>query len=134
MARALREYYREHHADLVSVEVVDMLGKAAIPLILFVFGYALYSVRLKHLTITLVSSVLRIAGGLLMGVFSIWLFGIEGLGRDIVLIYSMMPSAVINVIICKKYDSDTEAVASTVLLTTSLSLLTIPLMLAYLGH
>lgn len=116
------------------MEVVDMLGKAAIPLILFVFGYTLYSVRLRHITITLVSSVLRIAGGLLMGILSIRLFGIEGLSRDIVLIYSIMPSAVVNVIICKKYDSDAEAVASTVLFTTCVSLITIPLMLAYLGH
>jgi len=116
------------------MEVVDLLGQAAVPLILFVFGYALYSVRLKHITITLISSVLRIGGGLLMGILSIWLFNIEGLSRDIVLIYSIMPSAVVNVIICKKYDSDTEAVASTVLLTTAISLFTIPLMLAYLGH
>jgi predicted permease len=116
------------------MEVVDLLGQAAVPLILFVFGYALYSVRLKHITITLISSVLRIGGGLLMGILAIWLFNIEGLSRDIVLIYSIMPSAVVNVIICKKYNSDTEAVASTVLLTTAISLITIPLMLAYLGH
>lgn len=116
------------------MEIVGMLGQAAVPLILFVFGYALYSVRLKHIKITLISSILRIAGGLLMGIVSIHLFNIDGLSRHIVLIYSIMPSAVINVIICKKYDADAEAVASTVLLTTALSLMTIPLMLAYLGH
>jgi predicted permease len=82
----------------------------------------------------LIASTLRIGGGLLMGAVSIWLFNIEGLSRDVVLVYSIMPSAVVNVIICKKYESDAEAVASTVLLTTALSLLTIPLMLAYLGN
>jgi predicted permease len=45
-----------------------------------------------------------------------------------------MPSAVVNVIISKKYEADPEVVASTVFLTTAVSLITIPLMLAYLGN
>jgi hypothetical protein len=115
------------------MEVVDLMGQAAIPLILFILGYALYSVRVTQLGATVLASALRIGGGLAMGILSIRLFGIEGLNREIVLIYSIMPSAVVNVIISKKYEADSELVASTVLLTTTVSLITIPLMLAYLG-
>jgi predicted permease len=116
------------------MEVVGLVGQAAIPLILFVFGYTLYSVKVTHLKTTLLCSILRIAGGLLMGFLAVRLFSLEGLNRDIVLIYSIMPSAVVNVIICKKYEADPEVVASTVFLTTAVSLITIPLMLAYLGN
>jgi predicted permease len=117
-----------------ALDIIDMMGQAAIPLILFVFGHTLYSVRVTHIGITLLCSMLRIGGGLLMGILAIRLLGIEGLNRDIVLIYSIMPSAVVNVIISRKYEADPEIVASTVFLTTAISLLTIPLMLAYLGH
>lgn len=116
------------------LDIVGLMGGAAIPLLLFVFGHTLYSVRVTHIGITLLCSFLRIGGGLAMGLLAIWLFGIEGLNRDVVLIYSIMPSAVVNVIISRKYDADPEIVASTVFLTTAVSLLTIPLMLAYLGH
>ncbi len=114
--------------------VVDLLGQAAIPLILFLFGFTLYSVKVKHIKATLLCSILRIGGGLLMGMLAVWLLDIQGLNRDIVLVYSIMPSAVVNVIISDKYDADPEIVASTVLLTTALSFITIPLMLAYLGN
>ncbi len=114
--------------------IVDIMGQAAIPLILFVFGYTLYSVKVSHLKVTLLCSVLRVGGGLLTGILAIWLLDIDGLNRDIVLIYSIMPSAVVNVIISKKYEADPEVVASTVFLTTAVSLITIPLMLAYLGN
>jgi predicted permease len=116
------------------MEVVDLMGQAAIPLILFVFGYSLYSVKVTQLGTTILASVLRIGGGLAMGALAIRLFGIGGLDREIVLIYSIMPSAVVNVIISKKYEADPELVASTVFLTTVLSLITIPVMLAYLGR
>lgn len=116
------------------MDVVDLMGQAAIPLILFVFGYTLYSVKVTQLGITVLASVLRIGGGLSTGIMAIRLFNIEGLNRDVILIYSIMPSAVVNVLISRKYDADPELVASTVFLTTAISLITIPLMLAYLGR
>jgi predicted permease len=116
------------------MDVIDLMGQAAIPLILFIFGCTLYSVKVTHLGKTVLASVLRMGGGLATGILAIWLFNIGGLNREIILIYSIMPSAVVNVIISKKYDADPELVASTVLLTTAVSLVTIPLMLAYLGR
>jgi predicted permease len=114
------------------LDVIAMMGGAAIPLILFVFGHTLYSVRVTHIGITLLCSALRVGGGLLMGLLAIELLGIQGLNRDVVLIYSIMPSAVVNVLISRKYDADPEIVASTVFVTTAISLITIPLMLAHL--
>jgi len=115
------------------MEAVDLVGRAAIPLVLFVLGHTLCSVKISHLKTTVVLSALRIGGGLLTGVLAVKLFSLEGINREVVLLYSIMPSAVVNVIMCKKYDADAETVASTVFLTTAASLVTIPLMLAYLG-
>lgn len=134
VALALALNFMEVRPPGPVMEVIELVGQAAIPLILFVFGYTLYSVRVTHIKTTLLCSILRIGGGLLMGVIAVWLFRLDGLNRDIVLIYSIMPSAVVNVIICKKFDADPEIVASTVFLTTAVSLITIPLMLAYLGN
>jgi len=54
---------------------------------------------------------------------------IDGLTRDIILLQAAMPSAVMTMILASKYERDASLVASVVLITTVISMVTIPVIL-----
>ncbi len=111
---------------------MDMLGAATIPLMQISLGYRLSSTRLSHLGTSLAASVIRIGGGLLAGYAMVTLLGLEGVSRSVVLLTSAMPSAVINFVMSHRYKVQSELVASTVALSTVMSIATVPLILMWL--
>lgn len=114
------------------METTGLLGGAAIPLILFSFGYSLAGVRLRAWRTTLVASALRLAGGFALGLAAVALLGLEGLPRKVVILVAAMPSAVITVAIAERYRRDPELVASVVFVTTAAALVLLPPLLLWL--
>ncbi len=57
------------------------------------------------------------------------LFEVYGVERQVLLLASIMPAAVINVMMAQRYSTDPSLVASAVVLGTAISLVTIPLVL-----
>lgn len=111
---------------------LEMLGAATIPLMQLSLGYRLYSARITMLGSSIAGSALRIGGGVALAWLMVNLLGIEGLERNVIILSSAMPSAVINFVISHKYDVDSELVASIVVTSTFLSVLTTPLVLMWL--
>jgi hypothetical protein len=73
--------------------------------------------------------LIRIFGGLAAGYAVVTLLDIDGLNRQIILLYSSLPSAVVNFVLTEKYNQDPQLAASIILLTTLISVATIPLVL-----
>jgi predicted permease len=117
--------------DLV-MNSLKFVGQAGAPLILLVLGMNIGKIRPAHLPLTLVASVLRMGGGLAFGLLAVWLMGIAGMPRAIVIFLSAMPSAVLVAIITTKYKNEAELVSSVVLVTTMASVVVIPVLLYYL--
>jgi predicted permease len=111
---------------------IEMIGMITIPLALLVLGYKLTEIKLTTVKVAVLASVFRILGGFLVALAIIELLSIEGMVRDIILLQAAMPSAVMGMILAAKYDRDASLVASVVLITTVLSLISIPLILAML--
>jgi predicted permease len=111
---------------------IEMIGMITIPLALLVLGYKLTEIKLTAVKVAVLASVFRILGGFLVASAIIELLSIEGMVRDIILLQAAMPSAVMGMILAAKYDRDASLVASVVLITTVLSLISIPLILAML--
>ena len=111
---------------------IDLLGTMAIALMLFSLGYRLVSVRMATLGIASQAALLRIGGGFSLAVALTSLFGLEGTTRGVLILMSSMPSAVINFILAEKFSRNPELVASTVWVSTLLSLGTTPAILSYL--
>jgi len=117
--------------DLVFTPI-ETIGMITIPLALLVLGYKLTEIKLTAVKVAVLASVFRILGGFLVALAIIELFAIEGMVRNIILLQAAMPSAVMGMILAAKYDRDASLVASVVLITTVLSLISIPLILAML--
>jgi len=108
---------------------IEMIGMITIPLALLVLGYQLTEIKINSAKIAFLASLFRIIGGFLAAMLIINIFSITGLVKNIVLIQAAMPSAVMTMILTAKYKRDASLVASIVLITTVLSIFTIPLIL-----
>jgi predicted permease len=116
----------------VVTSAFKLVGQAAVPLMLLILGMTIGGVRLTQLPVTLGASVIRMGGGFLMGLLAVWLLGLTGMPRAIVLFEAAMPSAVFVSLLATKYDNEAELVSSIVLTTTLLGIGVIPALLYYL--
>lgn len=66
-----------------------------------------------------------------MGFLFVTVLQLEGQARGCLLLASVMPAAVVTFVFAEKYGRDGGDVAATVALSTVVSTLTIPLLLAY---
>ena len=112
---------------------VEMIGMITIPLALLILGYKLTEIKISSAKTAVFASLFKIVGGFLIALLIVKIFSISGLARNIILLQAAMPSAVMSMVLTAKYNRDAELVASVVLITTILSVFTIPLILWYLG-
>jgi len=112
--------------------IFDMLGAATIPLMQITLGYSLYRTRLANYGVSFAGTALRICGGVAIAWAVVTVLGIDGLNQKIIILSSGMPAAVITFVISRKYNVDSELVASTVALSTIASVITTPLLLMWI--
>ncbi|MGB0748280.1 MAG: AEC family transporter [Magnetospiraceae bacterium] len=113
------------------VETASLLGGMAVPLMLLALGVSLGSLGIGNPLRALMVSAIRLGGGFGAGLIVVWLFNFEGVEAGIVLIQSSMPVAVLNFLLAQQFGTNYREVASTVLMSTLLSVVTIPLVLLY---
>ncbi len=114
------------------LNATDMLGQAAIPVILFIYGYSLGEMRLRDIRLALLGAVMRLGLGFALGLAVARLFGVTGVARDVLILVSTMPSAVINVVLARQYRADSDLVASVVFLTSLAAIVILPVLLIVL--
>jgi len=113
----------------IVMEPVEMLAAMAIPILLINLGIQLRMLRVGDLGHSIAIVAIRMAGGIALASIFVRLFEITGLQRQVMLLASMMPPAIINVVFAQRYERDPSGVASCIVLGTLVSLLAIPLVL-----
>jgi len=111
---------------------VDLLGEASIPTMIFALGYKLSEVHLNQVGRSFLFGGMRVLVGVMAGVFVVWLFKLQGVVAQVVVLQSAMPPAVFNFVLAEKYNQDSKTVASIILAGTILSIITTPVILAFL--
>jgi predicted permease len=107
---------------------LSLLGYSTIPLMLLSLGYRLHEIRSLRWGHALGGALIRIVGGLAAAYATVSLLGIEGINRQMILLYGGLPSAVVNFVLTEKYSQDPELAASIIFLTTLFSLASVPLL------
>lgn len=110
----------------------DMLGAATIPVMQVSLGYRLHSARLSYPGMSMAGSLIRIAGGFAIAYIVVSLLGIGGLNAKVILLSSAMPAAVINFVVSHRYNVHSDLVASTVAMSTLISVITTPIVLMFI--
>ena len=113
------------------LRTTEMIGGFTIPLMQFSLGVSLVGLEIARLPRSVALSLLRLGLGLAVGWSIAELFGLTGVARGVVILDCSMPVAVLNYLLAEKYERDASEVASLVLLSTLISLVTLPLILAW---
>ena len=111
---------------------VDLISGFTVPLMLITLGVSLASIQVRSLKSGVGFSLLRIpvAAALAWGIGS--LLGLPAMAQGILVLQMSMPVAVFNYLFAQKARREPEYVASLVFCSTLLSLLYLPLLLAWL--
>jgi malate permease and related proteins len=114
-------------------EPVEMLGAMAIPLMLLTLGVQLRRLVVSDVRHSLVAVAVRMLGGFACALVFLWLLDAHGLDRKVLLLYSIMPPAVMNAVIAERYQADPALVASAITLGTLVSVAAIPAVILFAG-
>ena len=110
----------------ILLQPVAMLGQATIPIMLISLGYRLHEVDSLQWGHALGGALIRIVGGFAAANMAVVATGATGVNRQVLLLYGALPAAVINFVLTEKYRQDPALAASIVVISTLLSILTIP--------
>jgi predicted permease len=100
---------------------------------LLLLGGRLASARKEHLPMASLAAILRLGVGFGAGLLAVWICDLDGLARAAVLLGSIMPSAVFNFVLGERYGLFPELLATSVVLSTLISVGTTPLALWFIG-
>ncbi len=110
----------------------EILGGISIPLMLIALGVSLAQFKITSLRLSLSLSIFRLLVGFIVGVGISALLGLEGAARGVVILQCTMPIAVFSYLFASQNNRRPEEVAGTVVLSTIISFLTLPLLLLYI--
>jgi hypothetical protein len=117
------------------MRVTNLLGQAAVPLMLIMLGVQVSRTTLQGQWGMMVGvSLTRLVGGALVGIFYATLLGLSGVTRQVAIIEVAMPTAVMASVLATEFESDSKLVSSIVLMSTLLSLITLPVLIFFLTN
>jgi len=114
-----------------ALRFTSLLGSFTVPLMQFTLGVSLASLQVNEIRRTTALAIFRLGLGFAVGVAVAELLGLEGVARGVLILDCAMPVAVINYLFSERYDRSSREVASTVVISTLLSFLTLPLILSW---
>jgi len=116
---------------LPATQMIDLLGQAAIPLLLFTLGTRLIGINFNDWKIGILGAILCPISGLVMVLILVQFFDFETLHYQQIILFSVLPPAVLNHVMAEKYQQQPETVASIVMIGNIGSLFILPIALYY---
>lgn len=110
---------------------INMLGQVAIPLMLFSLGVRLTKVRLNDSKVGFIMGLFCPIAGVSLALLIITVLPMSELHTNILLLFGVLPPAVVNFMLAEQYQTDPERVASMVIIGNLMSIITIPIMVFF---
>ena len=117
----------------VIINTTEWLMYATIFLILMSLGIALVRLKVFSFSKAIICSLTRMLLGPLIGFLLILYFKLDGFAAGVLLIQCSMPSAVLNYLVASMYSPKkiVDSVASTIVVSTLMSFITIPIVVFF---
>jgi malate permease and related proteins len=109
---------------------LKMLGDISIPLMLFSLGVRLANARFESWHVGALAAIVRPLAGLLVALAVLLVLDLPPEQRSMLLVFSVLPPAVLNYIFAERYQQEPDKVASMVLIGHMASIVVLPAMLA----
>ena len=115
-------------------QTMEFIGQITIPMLLLILGYSLNSLKVSSLKFALLGSFFRIGLGFLFSwIIFMLILGLKDVTGKVIVLISSMPSAIVVYPIAQQYDANPDIVASVIVASTLMSIITIPLVIWFLG-
>lgn len=114
------------------MSTMKLISQITIPLMLIILGYTLYNVNKSELWRGAIAAITRIVLGFLLSVLFVGILGIGGIAAKIIVLISSQSSPIISIVFAEKYNSDLKTASAAVLISTILSIITIPIILMFI--
>ncbi len=111
---------------------LDLAGQIAIPLMLLTLGVSIANLSVGEVGRAIVLSLAKLSITTAIAVLVVWLFGLTGAARGVLVLQLVMPGAVTSYLLADRYRAEPDKVAGTVVVSTLISVATIPVALALL--
>jgi len=111
---------------------IQMLGEIAIPLMLFSLGVRLVEIDYNDWKIGLIGAVCRPLVGILSVLLILPWITLSNLNYAQLIIFAILPPAVLNFMVAEKYNQEPKKVASIVLIGNLFSIISVPIALYFL--
>ena len=112
-----------------ALNTTELIGGAAIPLNLLALGVALARLNVSSLQNSIYVSVLRLGLGLLLALAVTEALDLDPVTRGVVILQSAGPAALFSYLWAQLYGNSPEQVAGVIMVSTLISLATLPLLL-----
>jgi malate permease and related proteins len=112
-------------------EACNLLGKSSIPLMLFSLGSQLIYLNRADIKIGLTSTATSLLTGAVTFAMINYIIPLPLVEQQMMVLFTMLPPAVMNFLFAERYKLDSKAVAAMVLYGNLLSILTMPVLLWY---
>ena len=116
---------------LPITQMIDLLGQAALPLLMFTLGTRLIGINFGDWKLGVLGSFLCPLSGLAIALIVVQFFDFETLHYQQLILFSVLPPAVLNHVMAEKYHQQPETVASIVMIGNIGSLIVLPIALYY---
>ena len=125
--------YFEQPVPQFVMNTVMLLAYGMIVMILMSLGVALTQMKVFSFKDALITSTGRVILGPVIGFILIKIFGLSGLSAGVILIQSSMPSAILCYLVASMYSPKVivDNISSTIVVSTIMSLVTIPITLFF---
>jgi len=105
---------------------LDLAGQIAIPLMLLTLGVSIANLSVGEVGRAIVLSLAKLSISAAIAILVVQLFGLTGVARSVLVLQLIMPVAVTNYLLAERYRAEPGKVAGTVVVSTLISVATIP--------
>lgn len=120
------------HVPTLLMPGLDMLAQVSVPVMLVALGARLTSLNINDLKSGLLGAVMCPLSGVLMALLAVFLFDYPQQKMQLLVLFGALPPAVMNVMLAEKFKQNPTQMASVVAAGNLFSLISIPLVLAFL--
>lgn len=120
------------HTPVWLTNSLTLIGQMAIPLMLITLGVAIARLGVGQLGRAIWLSAGRAVVCLVIAIATGWAFGLQSVPLAVLVLQITTPVAVTSYLLAEKYGADSDAVAGLVIVSTVMSIITLPLTLAFL--
>ena len=114
------------------MNTVSLIGGMTIPLMLLMLGASLARLQVAVISRAVTLSVLRIGSGACIGLVVAMFFNLDATARSVLIMQCAMPVAVYNYLFAQRWNNQPEEVAGLVVVSTLVSILSVPTLLHFL--